>query len=104
MMPGKSALLKPTACASQAVKKDLHDFNQQGTYNRLSHSTPASSLPSPDTLGAAFHVPHPSPLKDAVKAALSPAEAPAADPNPAAARSSQTGRPRACWRACRHSS
>ena len=68
------------------MKKDLHDYNQQGTYNRLSHSTPASSLPSPDTLGAAFHKPHPSPLKEAVKAALSPADAPAAE-----ARSSHTG-------------
>ena len=75
----------------QAVKKDLHDYNQQGTYNRLSHSTPASSLPFPDTLGAAFHKPHPSPLKDAVKSVLTPADAPPAPTDQIAARSSHTG-------------
>ena len=47
----------------QAARRELHDFHEQG-YNRINAGSPANSLPSPDTLGAAIHIPHPSPLKD----------------------------------------
>ena len=63
--PGQSLLALLTNHAEigdmslQAARKELHD---QGAYLALGSASPAGSLPSPDTLAAAIHVPQPSPL------------------------------------------
>lgn len=84
--------------ALQAARKELHE---QGQYLALGSGSPANSLPSPDTLAAAIHVP--SPLKDDARQQAIAPTGPAADNTILAARSQAARSPGApCAGCCKH--